>query len=65
MTTTVKITYTAEGSHNTVMGFDLTGTDIESIKQELPRKKKELDSKFDVDPQKSNIRMDDASVRQF
>jgi hypothetical protein len=47
------------------MIFDLTGTDIKSIKQELPRKKKELDSKFDVDPQKSNIRMDDASIRQL
>ena len=64
MTTTVKVTYTAEGSPNTVMSFDLTGTDIESIKQELPRKKKELDSKFNVDPQKSNIRMDDTSIRQ-
>jgi hypothetical protein len=40
MTTTVKVTYTAEGSPNTVMDFDLTGTDIESIKQELPRKRK-------------------------
>jgi hypothetical protein len=64
MTTTVNVTYTAEGSPNTVMTFDLTGVDIESIKQELPRKKKELDSKFNVDPQKSNIRMDDASIRQ-
>jgi molybdopterin synthase catalytic subunit len=50
MTTTVKVTYTAEGSPNTVMSFDLTGVDIESIKQELPLKKKELDSKFNVDP---------------
>ena len=64
MTTTVKVTYTAEGSPNTVMTFDLTGVDIEGIKQELPQKKKELDSKFNVDPQKSNIRMDDASIRQ-
>jgi hypothetical protein len=39
--------------------FDLTGIDIESIKEELPLKKKELDSKFDVDPQKSDIRIDD------
>ena len=61
MTTTVKVTYTAEGSPDTVMTFDLTAIDIESIKKELPLKKKELDSKFDVDPQKSNIRMDDAS----
>ncbi|HYY50250.1 MAG TPA: hypothetical protein VE643_05205 [Nitrososphaeraceae archaeon] len=64
MTTTVKVTYTAEGSPNTVMSFDLTGVDIESIKQELPLKKKELDSKFNVDPQKSNIRIDDTSIRQ-
>ena len=64
MTTTVKVTYTAEGSPNTVMSFDLTGVDIESIKQELPLKKKELDIKFNVDPQKSNIRIDDTSIRQ-
>ena len=64
MTTTVKVTYTAEGSPNTVMSFDLTSVDIESIKQELPLKKKELDSKFNVDPQKSNIRIDDTSIRQ-
>jgi hypothetical protein len=30
------------------MTFDLTRIDIESIKQELPLKKKELDSKFNV-----------------
>jgi hypothetical protein len=59
MTTTVKVTYTAQGSPDTVMTFDLTGIDIESIKKELPLKKKELDSKFNVDPQKSSIRMDD------
>ena len=64
MTTTVKVTYTAEGSPDTVMTFDLTATDIESIKKELPLKKKGLDSKFDVDPQKSNIRMDDSSIRE-
>ena len=29
MTTTVKVTYTAEGSPDTVMTFDLTATDIE------------------------------------
>jgi hypothetical protein len=59
MTTTVKVTYTARGSPDTIMTFDLTGIDIESIKKELPQKKKELDSKFNVDPQKSSIRMDD------
>jgi hypothetical protein len=41
------------------MTFDLTGIDFESIKKELPLKKKELDSKFNVDPRKSSIRMDD------
>jgi hypothetical protein len=46
MTTTVKVTYTAQGSPDTVMTFDLTGIDIESINEELPLKKKELDSKF-------------------
>jgi hypothetical protein len=60
MTTTVKVTYTAQGFPDTVITFDLTGIDIESIKKELlPLKKKELDSKFNVDPQKSTIRMDD------
>jgi hypothetical protein len=59
MTTTVKVTYSAQGSPDTIMTFDLTGIDIESIKKELPHKKKELDSKFSVDPQKSTIRMDD------
>ena len=56
---TVKVTYTAQGSPNTNMTFDLTSIDIESIKKELPLKKKELDSKFNVDPQKSSIRIDD------
>lgn len=61
MTTTVRVTYSAEGSPNTVMTFDLTGIDIEGIKKELPLKKKELDTKFDVDPRKSSIKMDDIS----
>jgi hypothetical protein len=60
MTTTVKVTYTAQGSPDTIMTFDLTGIDIESIKKELPLKKKELDSKFNVDPQRSAIRIDDS-----
>jgi hypothetical protein len=47
------------------MTFDLTVIDIESIKKELALKKKELDSKFNVDPQKSNIRMDDTSVKNL
>jgi hypothetical protein len=40
MTTTVTITYSAEGSPNTVMTIDLTGMNIESIRKELPLKKK-------------------------
>jgi hypothetical protein len=59
MITTVKVTYTAQGFPDTIMTFDFTGMDIESIKKVLPLKKKELDSKFNVDPQKSSIRMDD------
>ena len=59
---TVKVTYTAEGSPNTNMTFDLTGIDIESIKKDLPQKKKELDSKFNIDPQKSTIRIDDDTL---
>jgi hypothetical protein len=48
------------------MTFDFTGIDIESIKKELPLKKKELDSKFNVDPQKSSIRIDDdASTKRL
>jgi hypothetical protein len=62
MTTTVRVTYSAEGSPNTVMTFDLTGIDIEGIKKELPLKKKELDTKFDVDPLKSSIKMEDISI---
>jgi hypothetical protein len=58
MTTTVKVTYTAQGSPDTIMTFDFTGIDIESIRKELPLKKKELDSKFKVDSQKSSIRID-------
>ena len=46
MTATVKVTYTSHGSLDTVMTFDWTGIDIESIKKELPLKKKELDSKI-------------------
>jgi hypothetical protein len=65
MTTTVKVTYTTQGSPDTIMTFDLTVIDIESIKKELALKKKELDSKFNVDPQKSNIRMDDTSVKNL
>jgi hypothetical protein len=64
MTTTATITYSAEGSPNTVMTFDLTGMNIESIRKELPLKKNELDAKFDVDPTKSSIKMDDASIRK-
>ena len=66
MTTTVKVTYTAQGFPDTIMIFDFTGIDIENIKNELPLKKKELDSKFNVDPQKSSIRMDDddASIKE-
>ena len=38
---------------------DFTGIDLENIKKELPQKKKELDSKYNIDPQKSTIRIDD------
>jgi len=65
MTITVKVSYTAQGSPDTIMSFDLTGIDIESIKKELPLKKKELDSKFNVDPQKSSIRMDHSSIKEL
>jgi hypothetical protein len=36
MTTTVKVTYTAQGFPDTIMTFDFTGMDIESIKKVLP-----------------------------
>jgi hypothetical protein len=42
MTTTVRVTCSAEGSPNTVMTFDLSGIDIEGIKKQLSMKKKEL-----------------------
>ena len=59
MTTTAKVTYSAQGSPDTNLTFDFTGIDLENIKKELPQKKKELDSKFNIDPQKSTIRIDD------
>jgi hypothetical protein len=61
MTTTVKVTYSAQGSPDTNLTFDFTGIDLENIKEELPQKKKELDSKFNVDPQKISIRLDDVT----
>ena len=62
---TVKVKYSAQGSTDTIMSFDLTGIDIESIRKELPLKKKELDSKFNVDPQKSSIKIDDSSIKDL
>ena len=62
MATTVKVTYSAQGSPDTKLTFDFTGIDIESIKKELPQKKKELDSKFNIDPQKSAIRIGDDTL---
>ena len=59
MTTTVKVIYSAQGSPDTNLTFDFTGIDLENIKRELPQKKKELDSKFNIDPQKSTIKIDD------
>ena len=59
MATTVKVTYSAQGSPDTNLTFDFTGIDLDNIKKELPQKKKELDSKFNIDPQKSTIRIDD------
>ena len=64
MATTVKVTYSAQGSPDTKLTFDFTGIDLENIKKELPQKKKELDSKFNVDPQKSSITMDETSIRE-
>ena len=58
MTTTVKVTYSAQGSPDTNLTFDFTGIDLENIKKELPQKKKELDSKFNIDPQKSTIKIE-------
>jgi hypothetical protein len=59
VTTTVKVTYSAQGSPDTNLTFDFTGIDLENIKKELPQKKKELDLKFNIDPQKSTIKIDD------
>ncbi|HJT47131.1 MAG TPA: hypothetical protein VJ729_03025 [Nitrososphaeraceae archaeon] len=42
------MTYTAQGSPNTNLTSDFTGIDLELIKKELPQKKKELVSKFNV-----------------
>ena len=59
MTTTVKVTYSAQGSPDPNLTFDFTGIDLGNMKRELPQKKKELDSKFNIDPQKSTIKIDD------
>jgi hypothetical protein len=61
MTTTVKVTYSAQGSPDTNLTFDFTGRDFEKRKKELPQKKKELDSKFNIDPQKSTIKIDEGT----
>lgn len=59
MTITVKVTYSAQGFPDTNLTFDFTGIDLENIKKDLPQKKKELDSKFNIDPRKSAIKIDD------
>jgi hypothetical protein len=58
MTTTVKVTYSAQCSPDTNLTFDFTGIDLENIKKEIPQKKKELDSKFNIDPQKSTLKIE-------
>jgi hypothetical protein len=63
MTATATITYTAEGSPDSSMTFILTGRDIEEIQNKLRIKKNELDEQFEMDPQKSHIRMDPASIK--
>jgi hypothetical protein len=52
------VKYSAQGSPDTNLTFDFTGIDLENIKKELPQKKKELDSKFNIDPQKSTIKIE-------
>jgi hypothetical protein len=42
MTITVKATYSAQGSPDTIMAFDLTGIDIESIKKRATIKKERI-----------------------
>jgi hypothetical protein len=65
MTFTVTVTYTADGLPDTVMYFPMTGMSIEDIQKELPLKKKELDAKFNVDANKSSIKMDDPSMSEI
>ena len=52
MTVTATVTYNAQGSPDTALTFDLIGADVNDIHRKLPLKKKELDEKFNVDPQK-------------
>jgi hypothetical protein len=63
MTVTATVTYNAQGSPDTTLTFDLIGTDMNDIHRKLPLKKKELDEKFNVDPQKSSINIDKASIK--
>ena len=63
MTATATVTYRAQGSPDTSLTFDLIGADVNDIHRKLPLKKKELDEKFNVDPHKSSIKIDDASIK--
>lgn len=63
MTVTATVTYNAQGSPDTTLTFDFIGTDMNDIHRKLPLKKKELDEKFNVDPQKSSINIDNASIK--
>ena len=63
MTATATVTYSAQGSPDTTLTFDLIGADVNDIHRKLPLKKKELDEKFNVDPHKSSINIDYASIK--
>ncbi|HEY9387095.1 MAG TPA: hypothetical protein VIP70_08640 [Nitrososphaeraceae archaeon] len=52
MPATATVTYSAQGSPDTILIFDLIGADVNYIHRELPLKKNELDEKFNVDLRK-------------
>jgi hypothetical protein len=48
MPATTTVTYSAQGSPDTILIFDLIGSDVNYIHRGLSLKKNELDEKFNV-----------------
>jgi hypothetical protein len=55
MVATATVTYNAEGSPDTILSFNLTGTDADDIHRKLASKKRDLDKRFNVDSENGII----------